>query len=85
MNDALRAACRRAIHVHTADDEMLRAGRAVVFVLAVLGYPTSAKILSLPPVLFFVEVAYRIVSNNRRFFARLFFRKERPLPDSAPL
>lgn len=79
MTPALQAACERAIHVITPDGRTLRAGRAVLHVLALLGYPRLAAVLSLPPMLALVEYAYRTVSNNRPFFARFLFTKEEPI------
>ncbi|GIW05977.1 MAG: hypothetical protein KatS3mg060_0782 [Dehalococcoidia bacterium] len=78
MTEELRAACAQAMHVVTADGQTLRAGRAALYVLAAIGHPRLAGLLGLPPLLPFVELAYRIVANNRPFFSRLFFTKETP-------
>lgn len=79
MTPALRAACARAVHVVTADGRTLRAGRATLYVLAAIGFRRLASLLSLPPLLPVVELAYRIVANNRPLFGRLLFTKETPL------
>jgi len=79
MTPALRRACERAMHVVTADAQTLRAGRAALHVLAVIGHPRLASLLALPPLLLLVELAYQLVANNRPFFARVFFTKETPL------
>jgi hypothetical protein len=84
MTPELRVACARAVHVRTATGGILFGGRAVVFLLPAIGFPKVARMLSWPPVLFFVELLYRLVANNRRFFARFLFRKERPLPTPGP-
>ena len=74
MDDALRQACARAIHVIRTDGAVLRAGRAALAVLAGLGFRRTAAILRLPPLVWGVELGYRVVARNRRFFARFLFR-----------
>ena len=69
------AACRDAVHVRLATGEWLRAGRACLFVLEHVGFPLLARIARLPPLVWVVEVAYRIVARNRRFFSRLVSRR----------
>src|SRR3954451_7019277 len=44
MTPALRDACRRAVHVHTADGRWLRGGRASLFILERIGWPRLARI-----------------------------------------
>lgn len=74
MTPELRAACEDALHVFTTDGEVLRGAAAVLFVYDQLGYPAARVGRPLAPLL---EPAYRLVSRNRRFFARFFFRTER--------
>ncbi len=69
-----RAACRRAVHVLTRDGQWMRAGRACLFVLGALGHRRLARLLELPPLVWAVELGYRLVANHRRFFARFLFR-----------
>jgi predicted DCC family thiol-disulfide oxidoreductase YuxK len=76
MTPALYAACARAVHVVTADGSVLRAGRACLFVLEQLGWGWKARLLTLPPFLWAVELGYRIVAANRPFFSRFLFRNE---------
>ncbi len=71
MTPTLRAACRDAVHVRTLDDRWLRGGRACLFVLERVGWPRLARIASVPPLVWFVELGYRIVAANRPFFSRL--------------
>jgi predicted DCC family thiol-disulfide oxidoreductase YuxK len=71
MTPELAAACGKAFHVLTADGQMLRAGRASLFVLGETGHPWLARILGLPPMVWFVELGYVIVARNRAFFSRL--------------
>ena len=74
MTPALREACRRALHVVTSSGEILRTGRATLFVLEQLGYRRLAQALRIPPLIWFVELGYRVVAANRSFFGRLLFR-----------
>ena len=76
MTPELYAACQRAVHVLTNDGRVLRAGRASLFILEQIGYRIAARLLRLPPFLWFVELGYRIVATNRPFFARFLFTKE---------
>jgi predicted DCC family thiol-disulfide oxidoreductase YuxK len=71
LTDALRAACRDAVHVRTTDGRWLRGGRACLFVLARIGWPRLARIASLPPFVWAVEIGYRVVASHRPFFSRL--------------
>jgi len=76
MTDALRDACRKAVHVITDSGEILRAGRAVLFVLEEIGfYPAFMRLLAHRPFIFAVEWGYAIVARHRSFFARILFRR----------
>jgi predicted DCC family thiol-disulfide oxidoreductase YuxK len=74
MTPELFEACKRAVHVITREGDTLRAGRACLFILGELGWGASARILALPPLVWLVEIAYRIVAQNRYFFSRFLFR-----------
>ncbi len=76
MTPELARACRRAIHVLRADGAVLRAGRAAVYVLEVLGYRRTAWCLRRRPVIWAVELGYWIVARNRRLFSRVAFKRE---------
>jgi predicted DCC family thiol-disulfide oxidoreductase YuxK len=71
MTEALRAACARAVHVVTPEGEVLRAGRAVLYVLGRLGHPRLARLLALPPLVWGVELAYWFFARNRRLVSRM--------------
>ena len=75
MTPALWAACARAVHVVTQEGEVLRAGRAALYVLGRLGHPTWARVLSVPPLVWAVEFGYWLVARNRAFFSRVAFRR----------
>ena len=70
------AACQNAVYVVATDGQVLRAGRAVLFILERIGWGWFARLLTLPPLIWIVEIAYRIVANHRDFFARFLFRRE---------
>ena len=75
MTPELRAACARAFHVVTQDGRVLRAGRAALYILGRLGHPRWAGLLSVPPLLWAVELGYWLVARNRALFSRVFFRR----------
>lgn len=81
MTPELWAAYEKAVHVILADGRIVRAGRAVLFLLEQVGWGWLARILRIPPLIWLVEWGYRIIANNRPFFARFFFTKESPLTD----
>lgn len=76
MTPELAAACEKAVHVIRTDGSILRAGRAVLFVLDKIGWGWFARLLALPPFIWGVELGYKIVANNRPFFARFLFTRE---------
>jgi hypothetical protein len=69
-------ACKHAVHVLLPDGSVLRAGRAALFVLERIGFGPLARLLALPPFIWAVELGYKIVASNRRFFAEFLFTKE---------
>lgn len=77
MTPALYAACEHAVHVVRADGTVLRAGRATLYLFSQIGYAPITQILMLPPLLWTVEILYKIVANHRDFFANFFFRRDR--------
>ena len=78
MSWELNEACAKAVHVVTEDGQILRAGRACLFVLAALGWQRTARVLSLPPFVWLVELGYRLVARHRSFFGRFLFRERSP-------
>ncbi len=75
MTAALREACADAVHVVTPEGEVLRAGRAVLYIAGRLGHAALARVLATPPLLWAVEFAYFVVARNRRLFSRVLFRR----------
>jgi len=77
MTPKLYEACKRAVHVIKADGEVLRAGRAMLFILERLGWGYGVpRLLKLQPFIPFVELGYAVVARNRSFFSRFLFRHE---------
>lgn len=75
MTPQLYEACKRAVHVIKVDGEILRAGRATLFVLERIGWGYGLpRLLKFPPLIWFVEVGYTIVKHNRSFFSHFLFR-----------
>ncbi len=40
------------------------------------GYGVVPRIASYPPFIWFVEIGYKVVARNRKFFSRFLFRKD---------
>jgi predicted DCC family thiol-disulfide oxidoreductase YuxK len=76
MTPELKAACENAVHIITTDGTILRAGRAVLFILENIGWGFVARLLALPPFIWFMEIGYAILAANRPFFANFLFTKE---------
>ncbi len=76
MTPDLYRACDRAVHVVRPDGVVLRAGRAVLYLLECVGWGWRARLFSLPPFIWAVELGYAIVAKNRRFFSRFLFTHE---------
>lgn len=76
MNDALREACARALHVVTSEGRTLRAGRASLFVLerTTPGWRRFARTFRYPPLRWGVELGYWIVARNRGRIGRVLLR-----------
>ena len=71
------AQCARAVHVIPPAGEVLRAGRASLYVLGSLGWRRAEAIGSRRPLVWLVEAGYGLVARHRPFFARFLFRRER--------
>jgi predicted DCC family thiol-disulfide oxidoreductase YuxK len=75
MTTALRRACSQSVHVIKRNGQIVRGARAVLFFLETTRYGSFARFVAHSPLIWPLECAYRIVANNRPFFARFFFRK----------
>ncbi len=77
MTPELYEACKRAVHVIKADGEILRAGRATLFILERLDWGFGLpRLLKLQPFIPLVELGYAVIARNRSFFSRILFRHE---------
>ncbi len=76
MTDEVFRACPDAVHVLTADGRVLRAGRAVLFLMGELGYRRLARVFGTWPLSLVVEWGYDVVARHRQFFSRFMFTKE---------
>jgi predicted DCC family thiol-disulfide oxidoreductase YuxK len=75
MTPELYRACREAVHVIDREGSIRRGGRATLFILEREGWGSIARILNLPPLIWLVEMLYRVVATNRSFISRFFFRR----------
>lgn len=78
MTPKIYDACKKAMHVVKSNGEILRGGRSMMFVLERInwGHGILPRFLSLPPMIWFVELGYTIVALNRQFFSRFFFNRD---------
>jgi predicted DCC family thiol-disulfide oxidoreductase YuxK len=76
MTPELALACERAVHVVTPDGKAVGAGKACLVVLALIGWKRQAILLSLPPMIWLIELGYWIVARNRTLFSRWMFQGE---------
>jgi predicted DCC family thiol-disulfide oxidoreductase YuxK len=74
MTPELAAACDDAVHVICNDGRVLRAGRAMLYILSELGWRRTAAFFSPRPNIWLVEFVYWILASNRQFFSRFLFR-----------
>jgi len=71
----------RAVHVLTTDGRIIGAGRASMFILEEIGYPSwLIGPFTWPPLVWFTEWGYRLVADHRPFFSKFMFTRE---PDDA--
>ena len=83
MTPALAAECARALYIVHPDGTMTRAGRAILYMLGVVGFPRIARVLAWPPLIWLVEIAYWIVARNRKLASRFLFTRESGAPPPA--
>lgn len=77
MTPELYEACQRAAHVITTDGRVIKAGRAGLFILEVIGYPRwLVRPFTWPPLVWFTELGYWLIAENRGVFSRFMFTKE---------
>jgi predicted DCC family thiol-disulfide oxidoreductase YuxK len=79
MTPALRQACGEAVHLWMPDGRVLRAGRASMAVLELLGWRVIPWHGMRRPFVWGVELVYGIVARHRIFFSKLLFRRQHDL------
>lgn len=57
------------------EGEVRVGGRAALYVFGQLGWPFMG-VLALPPMIWFIELGYRLVARNRIAASKLFFRHD---------
>ena len=73
MTEMLARRCARAMHLVTVDGNILSAGRASLHILDVVGWHRFASTFSRRPLIWLIEVVYRVVASNRGLFSRVLF------------
>lgn len=68
----IKEAAARSVHVIRVDGEVLKGGRATLYILERLGHDW-ARPLQRPPLVWLVEVGYHLVSVNRHWLSRVLF------------
>ena len=74
---ALHRACHDAVHVFKGDGELLRAGKASLFILTQTRWPRLGALAAHRPFIWFVELGYWILARNRMLFSRVMFKQRR--------
>ena len=75
MTPALRREAEQAIQVVARDGRRFSGGRAVLFVLAEVGWRRRLMQFAMkPPLVWVVDRGYRVVANHRELLSRYFFR-----------
>lgn len=70
MTDGLRRKCEQAVHVITERGEVLKAGRATVYVLSSLPHVGWLRVFLYPPLVWVAEGAYWLVARSRGIISR---------------
>lgn len=77
MTPQLYQACEEAIHVIAPNGRVIKAGRAALYILEEVGYPRwLVRPFAWFPLVWFTELGYRLVADNRPFFSKYLFTKE---------
>ena len=76
MTPELALECEKALYIVHPDGSMTRAGRAILYLFATIGYRGMARFLGFVPFVWGVELGYWLVARNRYLASRLFFTRE---------
>ena len=74
MTEAFRVRCGRSIQLFLPGRSPLSGGKAALAVLSLLGWKKTAACLSRPPLVWGIDVLYRLIARNRGFIGRVIFR-----------
>jgi hypothetical protein len=74
MTEELVRGCARANHLIAPGGATLRAGRASMHILDVVGRHRFASACPMRPLIWLVEVVYCVVASKRALFSRFLFR-----------
>ncbi|BCM89624.1 hypothetical protein IAD21_01471 [Abditibacteriota bacterium] len=77
LTPELREECSKSIHVIKTDGEILKGGRAAMFLGRFTRWNRLARMGEWPIFLPFVEIGYSIVANNRMVFSKLMMKAEK--------
>ena len=75
MTPEFAAKCEEDMYVLCTDGTVVRGGRGMLFVFGEIGWARTVRLLSLPPMIWIVNVVYTLVATHRRLFSRILFRK----------
>ena len=78
MNEQLFASCKHGIHIVKPDGEVINKGKAAMFALERFGWGGFARAMTYPPFIWFVELGYWFVAENRPWLSNILFTKEPP-------
>lgn len=86
MTPAMYEACKQAIHIITPKGEVIKAGRAGIFILEAIGYPRwLTRPFTWLPLVWLTEWGYRLVADNRVFFSKFIFTEAQLTMSEKPL
>ncbi len=78
MTPELYEACKQAAHIITTEGCIIRAGRAGMFILEEIGFPCClVRPFTWPPLVWLTELGYWLMANNRPFFSKFLFTREK--------
>lgn len=76
MTDALRVRAASELLVIRPTGEVLGGARAVLFVLEKTGWGWFARFLRWPPMIWAIELGYRLIANNRISISKVLYGRQ---------
>lgn len=74
MTDEIAARAQNEMIVITSQGQVIGGARAVLFVLGQTGWGWFARFLAAPPLVWPIDLGYRIIARNRSHISRIFFK-----------